>query len=64
MKDTVQDGGSVLTTGYHEGLRKQLAVCGCLHAKPSTAVQVLTLTVVTDTGEKLVKGFHSHSAVC
>lgn len=52
MKDTVQDGGSLLTTGYHEGLRKQLAVCGCLHAKPSTAVQVLTLTVVTDTGEK------------
>lgn len=46
MKDTVQDAG------YHEGLRKQLAVCGCLHAKPSTAVPVLTLTVVTDTGEK------------
>lgn len=52
MKDTVQDGGSLLTTGYHEGLRKQLAIYGCLHAKPSTAVPVLTPTVVTDTGEK------------
>lgn len=59
MKDTVQDGGSLLTTGYHEGLRKQLAVCGCLHCCPGA---------YSDSGDRhrreMVKGFHSHSAVC